>query len=216
MTGKDTFKLWAPAGARWVDWVRPVPFIAMESACGLAQTTDTTLPSILYVEKPQEDVALVVDVPGAEGVKEGLALAQMGFRPIPLYNGTNAQQGAMALVDNHPIETALHQGAQVLEKLTIPPNAPPVFLLDSNRTHRYRMDASVFDNSWDIYEQDMPPAQAFLSAGIGKIIVRGKTIHKDLRIILHKYQKKGMAILFTDGLGPPQKVTVKKPLRMRD
>lgn len=27
MTGKDVYKIWAPVGARWVDWVRPVPFV---------------------------------------------------------------------------------------------------------------------------------------------------------------------------------------------
>lgn len=27
MLGRDVFKIWAPVGARWVDWVRPVPFV---------------------------------------------------------------------------------------------------------------------------------------------------------------------------------------------
>ena len=29
MTGKDIYKIWAKEGAKWVDWVRPVPFIGI-------------------------------------------------------------------------------------------------------------------------------------------------------------------------------------------
>lgn len=213
MTGRDAFKIWAPAGARWVDWVRPVPFAAMDTSRSINQTAAFPVPGPAYIDKAPEDIAIVVDMPGADGVREGIALAGTGFRPIPLYNGTNEQEGAMPLVENHTIESALLGGACELEKIKIPANAPPAFLLDSNRTHRYKMSASVFDNSWDIYDQDMPPADYLLQNGIRRIVVRGETIQKDLARILYKFQKKGITILFTDGYQQPLERRLKKPLR---
>ena len=116
----------------------------------------------------------------------------------------------MALVENHTIQSALICGTSELEKLKISDNAPPVFLLDSNRTHRFKMNASIFDNSWDLYDQDMPSAEYFLKNKIDKIIVRGEKIQKDLSKILYKFQKKGIKILFTNGYDIPKKINIKK------
>ena len=30
MTNKECYRIWAPIGKKWTDWVRPVPFIAAE------------------------------------------------------------------------------------------------------------------------------------------------------------------------------------------
>lgn len=213
MTGRDAFKIWAPAGARWVDWVRPVPFAAITSPHSPIQADGFNTPSIVYIDRAPEDVAVVVDMPGGDAVKEGIALAGLGFRPIPLYNGTNGQEGAMAIIENRAMENALCRGALTLAKVRIPPDAPPVFLLDSNRTHRYRIDTSVFDNSWDIYDQDMPSPDYLVQNGIRRVIVRGETIQKDLARILYKFQKKGIVIFFTDGYRPPKERTLRKPPR---
>lgn len=215
MTGREAFKLWAPAGARWVDWVRPVSFVTNDGSHGPNSAADFTVPSILYVAKPQENAALIIDMPGYDSVKEGIALARLGFRPVPLYNGTTAQDGAMALIDTHAIESTLRWGALELEKISLVKNAQPAFLLDSSRMHRYKMSISVFDNSWDIYDQDMPPAEYFLAHGITRIIVRADTIQRDLSRILYKFQKKGITILFTNGYDKPKVVTIKKPPRKR-
>lgn len=215
MTGKDAFKIWAPAGARWADWARPVPFTTMQDLPGPGLALHFTIPDILYMGKAEGNVAVILDTPDCEGVQEGIAFAKLGFRPIPLYNGTSGQEGAMALVDSHKIASALQWGALELANITIPKDAPPVFLLDSNRMQRYKMDVSVFDNSWDIYDQDMPPAKYFLQSGINQIVVRGETIQKDLSRILYKLQKKGIAVFFTGGYDPPKKVAVKRPPRKR-
>ena len=115
-------------------------------------------------------------------------------------------------MENGNIESSLILVAEELKKLNLPDKAPPVFLLDSNRTHRYRTDVSTFDNSWDVYGQDFPSADYFLENGIKKIIVRGQKIQKDLKKILYKFQKKGMKILFTKGYAEPKEVSVRKPL----
>ena len=213
MAGRETFKIWAPPGAKWVDWVRPVPFIALNDFSISSEAVNFTVPSLIYLTEQQEDAAIIIDLPAYDSIKEGIALAKLGIRPIPLYNGTNEQEGARALVNNHIIESALKWGSKELKKIDIAENAPPAFLLDSNRTHRFKMDASIFDNSWDLYAQDIPSAEYFLNNGIDKIIVRSETIQRDLVKILYKFQKKGIAILFTNGYELPKAVTLKKPSR---
>lgn len=212
MTGKDIFKIWAPVGAKWVDWVRPVPFVAINEYMKSYEIYDFIISNINYLSEIPENTAIIIDLPGCDSIKEGLAIAKLGFRPIPIYNGTNEQEGAMATVDNHAIEIGLIKGAIELEKLKISDVAPPVFLLDSNRTNRFKMDISVFDNSWDIYDQDIPSAEYFLKNGINKIIVRGELIQKDLSKILYKFQKEAIKILFTNGYEEPKEVMIKKPI----
>jgi hypothetical protein len=213
MTKNDIFKIWAPADSIWSPWVRPVPFAAGDDFGKTNPNPAFTMPHIGYIGRAPENTAVILDLPGCDSIKEGLALAGLGFRPVPLCNGTNAPGGAMALVDNRPAERALIWGAKELEKLAIDKEAPPAFLLDSNRTHRYRMNDSVFDNSWDIYDQDMPPAEYFTDNGIYKIIVRGGSIQRDLAKILYTFQKKGITTLFTKGYEAPKITAVKKPAR---
>jgi len=207
MTGKEAFKIWTPRGARWVDWVRPVPFV--NNRATFAEIL--TIPTIHYVRDLQPDTAIILDLPGCESIREGLALSELGWRPIPLFNGTNPQPGVMALVDNYAIESALICGVSKLKKLDY--DAPPAFLLDSCRTHRHKMDVSVFDNSWDLYSQDIPSAEYFLKHEINKVIVRGNSIQMDLQRILYSFQKKGITIYFSNGFEKPKEVSVKKPPR---
>ena len=211
MTGREIFKIWAPRESKWTDWVRPVPFVAISDSCRASRAMDFVVPSIDYLDRVETNTAIILDLPDCDSIKEGLALAKLGFRPIPLYNGTCEQAGAMALVDNHVITSALVWGASELNKLDIPVNAPPAFLVDSNRAHRFKMNVSVFDNSWDLYNQDMPSAEYFMNNGINKIIVRGETIQKDLARILYDFQKKGIVILFTNGYEKPSMNKIKKP-----
>lgn len=117
----------------------------------------------------------------------------------------------MPTVNNHAIEIGLIQGASELKKMKIEENAPPAFLLDSNRMNRLKMNVSVFDNSWDIYDQDLPTAEYFIKNDINKIIVRGEKLNKDLKRILYKFQKKKIKIFFTNGYETPKEVYIKKP-----
>lgn len=216
MTGRDVFKIWAPVGAKWVDWVRPVSFIGISDSLKMYEVCDFRIPNTNYTKQLLPDTAIIIDLPSYEGITEGIAMAKLGFRPIPIYNGTDEQDGSMPLVDNHAIEFALRWGAIELEKINITNDASPVFLLDSNRMHRLKMNQSVFDNSWDIYPQDIPSAEYFLKNGITNIIVRGTAIQKDLSKILYKFQKEGIKILFTTGYEEPREVRIKKPAREKE
>ena len=211
MTGKEIYKIWAPTEAKWVDWVRPVPFVGINESFEGYEVDEFLIPKINYIKEPISDMAIIIDLPGNNSIKEGIALAKIGFRPIPIYNGTDEQNGATATVDNRAIKMGLIKGALELKKIEIPDNAPPAFLLDTNRMNRYKMDQSVFDNSWDIYAQDLPSAEYFLKNGINKMIVRGEAIQTDLQKILYSFQQKGIIIYLTNGYENTQKVILKKP-----
>ncbi|MBQ7943047.1 MAG: hypothetical protein IJ326_03175 [Lachnospiraceae bacterium] len=211
MTGKEIYKVWAPVGKKWVDWVRPVPFVGINEYSVRYSGSNNALPVFDFVDETCTDAALIVDLHGTESVKAGIALAQAGYRPIPVYNGTVQQQGARATVDNQAVQAGLIWGAAELCKLEIGDDALPAFLLDSNRMHRFKMEISLFDNSWDLYPQDIPSAEYFLENGIHKIIIVGDKISKDLKKILYKFQKKNIQILWTNGYETPKKTKLLRP-----
>ena len=73
------------------------------------------------------------------------------------------------------------------------------------------MDVSLFDNSWDVYPQDLPSAEYLFAQGICKVIVVGPDVAKDLKKILYKYQKKNIDIYWTDRYELPKKVKIRRP-----
>jgi len=216
MTNREAYEMWTSKNSKWANWAKPAPFVMKNSGAGNQSSADhyinNDLPVILYLDELKKDTAVFLDLPDYYSINEGLALARIGWRPVPLYNGTNEQPGAMVLVDNHGIEKALIWGAGVLKTITTDENAPPVFLLDSNRRHRYKMNVSVFDNSWDVYAQDIPSAEFFLENGIDKIIIRGDKVEKDLRLIFYGFQKKGIRFFRTNGYEEAQAFKIKKVL----
>lgn len=204
MTGKEIYKIWAPAQAKWVDWVRPVPFIPINDKLNILSVFEFSTNNLYYVDNLPKKSAIIVDLSECESIKEGVALTEYGFRPIPVYNGTIEQQGSMSTTNNKIICQGLIWGGFKLKDLNIPNDAPPAFLLDSDRLNRLKINASVFDNSWDIYDQDLPSGEYFLKNGIENIVVRADKINRDLKKILFKYQKLGIKIYFTNGYENPK------------
>lgn len=202
---KEIYKIWAPVGCKWVDWVRPVPFIGINSTVN-KYSCNIVLPVVNFVIP--ENCGIIVDLPGVQSMAMGIALAKAGIRPIPVYNGTIEQQGARATVDNHSVCEALVWGAGQLKTIELSNNAPPAFLMDSNRMNRYKMEEGIFDNSWDIYPQDLPSADYYISNNINKIILVTDKLSKDINKILYGYQCKGMEILITQGYDEPKKIKI--------
>lgn len=211
MTGKEIYEIWAPVGKKWVDWVRPVPFVAMNEYSKMYSLSNFIIPTIDFLDEKYADAAIIVDLPGAQSVVEGIALAKAGYRPIPIFNGTIEQQGARATVDNQSVGAALEWGASELRHIEISDDALPAFLTDSNRMHRFKMEVSLFDNSWDVYHQDIPSAEYFLNNGIHKIVIIGESLSKDLKKILYGFQKKKIQILLTKGYETPKKIILHRP-----
>ena len=198
MTNKDIFKIWAPFGKMWIDWVRPVSFVAIDSSVKKFQPSDFSLPYISAL-KMNSDTAIIIDLPDTQSVEAGIQLARKGYRPVPIYNGTIEQNGARATTDNHSVLDALVWGAIMLKSIGISDDAPPAFLTDTNRLQRYKIDCSVFDNSWDVYHQDLPTEEYFIEHGITKIIVISNKLSKDLKKIFAEHSKKKLEIWWSDG-----------------
>ena len=207
MIGKEIYKIYAPENVKWTSWVRPVPFVSIDTY-DRQPINNWINRKAIFINQYQEDTAIFVDLPGKESIELGIALAHIGFRPIPLFNGTNEQNGSKATTDTYIVKRSLIICAEHLDN-----NANPAFLLDSSRTNRYRANESIYDNSWDLYGQDIPSLEYFNKNGVKKIIVVGNTIQRDLRKIFFNFQAFGIEFFLTDGYLPPQKAILKKSLK---
>lgn len=212
MLGKEIYKIFAPDGAKWTEWIRPVPFVAIDTY-KRKPIFDWLDRKVMFTNKYEHDTALFIDLPGKESIELGVSLAHIGYRPVPLFNGTNEQIGSRATTDTYLIENCLINGSEKLKSISLENNANPAFLLDSSRTNRYRAKESIFDNSWDLYKQDIPTFKYFKQNGIYSIIVVGDTIQQDLRKIFFEFQDAGIEIYLTDGYTKPKKVVLKKTLK---
>ncbi len=214
MRGKEIYKIYAPNGAKWTDWVRPVLFVAIDTY-NRKPIADWMERKAMFLKNYQQDTAIFVDLPGKESIELSIDLAYKGYRPIPIFNGTDEQPGSQATTDTYLIESCLINGSEKLKNIKLDNNANPAFLLDSYRTNRYRAKESIFDNSWDLYKQDIPSAEYFKQNGITKIIIVGDGIQRDLKKIFLKFQEKGIDIYLTDGYTFPQKVKLTKTIKER-
>lgn len=214
MRGKEIYKIYAPIGAKWTEWIRPVPFVAIDTY-NREPTGDWLNRKTMFLEQYQQDSAIFIDLPGKESIELSIDLARIGYRPIPLFNGTDEQKGSQATTDTYLIESSLINGGEKLKNIQLKNDANPVFLLDSSRTNRHRAKESIFDNSWDLYAHDIPSLEYFKQNGISKIIVVGNTIQRDLRKIFFKFQDAGIEFYLTDGYLPAKKVILKKTIKER-
>ena len=214
MRGKEIYKIYAPNGAKWTDWVRPVPFVAIDTY-NRKPIADWMERKAMFLKNYQQDTAIFVDLPGKESIELSIDLAYKGYRPIPIFNGTDEQPGSQATTNTYLIESCLINGSEKLKNIKLDNNANPAFLLDSYRTNRYRAKESIFDNSWDLYKQDIPSAEYFKQNGITKIIIVGDGIQRDLKKIFLKFQEKGIDIYLTDGYTFPSKVKLTKTIKER-
>jgi hypothetical protein len=184
---------WAPADGRWSAWVKPVLFhpmfwsLRLQAPPGDPPTHDAT-----WAPPADGGWAIVIDAPGAEGVAIGLGLARRGFRPVPLYNGVPSLSSP--LIDVLPILVGLEKSADELERLPLPADAPPAFLLDSRRmlgTPRIRS----FDNRWVVTPQDLPSANRLRHFGINQVLViEEPPVAEDLAAVLKRWQEGGVAL----------------------
>ena len=211
------YKLWAPDGALWTEWVKPVLFANIPAATW-KKIWDSSLekphvPELRWISQCEKSSAIIADLPGPDSVFEGMALAKLGYRPAPLYNstsGSSAYSFGKAIVPVDEIVDALCVLANELPKLKIRDDAPPVFMLDSNRMRQVVKHPGDYDNRWCVFPQDMPSANYLISKGIRNVIVRSEKIRDDLAHILCRYQEAGISIFEHNGFHQ-KPVTVHKP-----
>ena len=169
----------------------------------------------------------MLDLPGPEGALLGLELAIRGYRPVPLYNAVplpiwepqfdSVTGRPVAAVPVLPILAALRGGAAILAQIPLPPEAPPVFLLDAHRRAEGRkMLPDEFDNRSVCFTTDFPSAN-FLSAQRIRTVVlaqrSGDQPQLDLAHVLRRWQQAGVAIQLKrmDTPGPPVPCEIRRP-----
>jgi hypothetical protein len=103
-----------------------------------------------------------------------------------------------ALVDVTPIQRELAKGAKFLQKLSLPLEAPPAFLLDARREAGGAIGSpGRFDNRWVVLPQDFPSANLLLSRGLRTCLLiqeRPGPPVTDLSHALLRWQEAGIRI----------------------
>ena len=220
--GRDEiYDRWSADRARWSRWVKPVLFahisdpptagaepprppINAESLLGPREGDPYRAPS-----KSLRELAVIVDLPGALSVGAGLALAALGFQPVPLYNAVPASRGYVVAVDMSPVVRALIAGAPSLQ----PPksDAPPAFLLDARRMTPTHYGAR-FDNTSYCSWTDFPSAHGLRMGGIREVVLIGEGAPKwDLAVPLLRWQEEGLPLFQSSGVGERSPLTIRGP-----
>jgi len=202
---RKIYEAWAPYVVHWSRYVKPVLFTRMPE---LSDTPNTLPATSLLLPSEVNSLfdartAVVVDLPGEESVLRGLALAQTrGYRPVPMFNSVPETQtgGLKSAVDNSAIITNLILGADLLPELQISPDAPPAFLLDSNRNTALPDSEDVFDNRWSVAPEDFPRADYMLAYNINKLVIwTNSETADDLTPIITAYKNADIDVLIHRG-----------------
>jgi len=196
LEGKELFTMWAPQdGYTWTRYAKPALFMHPTLTVG-EPVHIQPLPQDLLAHLGGGVTAVIVDLPGAEGVAAGLDLAGVGFRPVPLYNGIHVAPapGRRNAVDNEPIIQALHDNAAVLP-MGIGASAPPAFLLDAKRNENIVPSLDLYDNRWTLDLDDMPDFMYLRAQGIQRVVIwTDRNVQDDLAQICGRYQSAGIEV----------------------
>ncbi len=127
---EQLFNTWAAPSSPWSAWAKPVLFAGMnERLLGDGPTATNKADEALRVEadevpaaSPQDPMAVVVDLPGAASIQMGVALAKLGYRPVPLFNGCD---GPNAVIDLNGMIVWLIRAADDVARANLPESAPP-------------------------------------------------------------------------------------------
>jgi hypothetical protein len=207
MTKEEIFAVWAPANSIWSTWTKAVLFAHLDTAFGMLPTA-ADLPDVNWAPRADQLTAIVLDLPGEEGVAVGAALAAFGYRPVPLYNAiplpfvasTLELQSipAIAAVDMLPIMSALRRWAELVADANIAVKAAPAFLLDAGRhADGLHVQPDQFDNRSICFITDFPSANFLLAQGIQRILLVQRARdepHADLAHVLRRWQDGGLLL----------------------
>ncbi|MFZ1085428.1 MAG: hypothetical protein WAN35_10720 [Terracidiphilus sp.] len=225
MTQEELYRAWADPQSPWSDWVAPVLFAQLSMDTPLKEELE--IPQLAWIDEIPLNFAVVLDLPGANGVKTAIALAARGYTPVPLYNASPGPQEITSLglsrpipvqsvVDMNTIADAIVAATPILSTLHSLELRSPVFLLDSNRLdgdfHTLAEDA--FDNRWMVFPEDFPSASYFISHKIrGIVLVQQDQVNPqwDLARVLFRWQQSGIDIrsMKMSSNEPPRNIRIK-------
>jgi hypothetical protein len=198
MTSEKVFDIWAPREGIWSAWVKPVAFANMTRVSDTA-VAERPQQAALPLQAADQTTMLVIDMPGSNGVWMGLAAAEKGYRPIPLYNAVPGPGAGISLVDVRPIFRTMAEVAPLLAGMNLRDDAPPAFLLDRNRrTGLIAASAGRFDNRSISFPTDFPGANLLKNRGISSAILiqEGTAVdpQSDLSHTLRRWQEAKIAL----------------------
>jgi hypothetical protein len=210
MTPHEVYDVWAPAGGSWSDWAKPVLF-AHAGKTGMQPLPPQAF-DVTWAPAAGGETTMVVDLPGSASVWYGLALAERGYRPVPLFN---AVPGSSAVVEVQPIVAAIEVTTETLHALRLPWAAPPAFLLDASRRTGHRAAApGMFDNRSVSFPTDFPSANLLMSRGVVRAVLvqeSGSQPQPDLAHTLGRWQETGIELQIKVLGSPSIAMDVKKP-----
>lgn len=224
------YDAWAPSRRDWSSWAKPVLFATLDRVTAIPPQSPLPLLDVAWAPNVASRTAIVVDLPADQGVWTGLALAFAGYAPIPLYNALAGPKGTAeafeessqynAAVDVRPIIRALVAAAPAIEKLELPVDAPPAFLLDANRRGDAKPLPESFDNRSISLPTDFPSANHLVSHGIQQVLLvqaEREEPQPDLAHTLRRWQEAGIGISAKSLLNdvPPQHIQVSRPSNFR-
>ena len=220
------YQAWAPPGGLWSPWVKAVLFAHLlntaPASAFTAAPAGSSLPApVLSPETfdltgigPPGARVLIADFPGPVAVTMGLQAAEVGFRPVPLFSALPANRPNMRTTEG-PVQMALPQealcaaldaGAGVLGAATLPPDAPPIFLLDS---HRHAKGggflARLFDNRHEHWITDVPSGHFLMGHGLRGVVLlqRGhQRPARDVAQMIANWRNAGLTFYVKDILAP--------------
>lgn len=218
MLARHTYFIWAPPEAVWSPWAKPVLFAELPEVPAGLPSGIIPLPNdeVPWLSVFGRRTALVVDLPGATSVVRGLQLARHGYRPVPLFNTSHERD---EMVPTRDIIAGLHTGRESLAALHLPADAPPAFLLDSNRLpHRMPIAPGKYDNRWVVLPQDFPSGNKLREHGIDTVLLwqdGGGQPREDLAHVLRRWQENGLSLFLKHGAPElaPAPLVVKRPRR---
>jgi hypothetical protein len=214
--GQAVYDAWAPPEVVWSDWVRPVLFAQMPSGSPSDWSPPREEVNLSWLDTRNGETAVVVELPGETAIDVGLAFAEAGLRPVPLFNGCD---GPSAVLDVKPLIRRLRDGADRLRRLSLPLDAPPAFLLDSRRMDVKPPPPGQFDNRWLSFPQDFPSGNFLKSHGVKKIVLvdTRPTPRDDLAHTLRRWQEAGLEMSVKDWASQavPVPLDVPRPPRFR-
>jgi hypothetical protein len=207
MTNEEILAVWSPEDSPWATWVKPVLFAHLNVSPGCAPNLPNQR-DVTWAPAAAQKAGIVLDLPGDEGIWVGVALAARGYRPVPLYNalplpsnsvvGDSLSRRSIVAVDVLPIIAALRHNARQLATLTVPPSAPPVFLLDANRQgDGDLLQPEAFDNRSICFTTDFPSANFLQTQGIQRILLGQRARSEpqtDLQHVLCRWQEGGLTL----------------------
>ncbi len=211
MDKHELFDIWAPHSSIWSAWAKPVLFAHLPRTLPAMQLR--LLPDLRWVPPASEGWAVVVDLPGGEAVWLGAALAERGYRPVPVFNAcpppevnAPAPAGTLAVIDVDSTLAALVHYAGHLEEQGLPTNAPPAFLVDADRQRPLQpVRSGLFDNRSVLFWTDFPSAKILAAQHIERVLLvceQSGRLDQDLAYVLRTWQRAGIALSRTHLTAP--------------